>query len=99
MKSSNRIAHRLLLIFFLSFCFSLAARAANASLKITTGNPGLEHFDTDGGVQLDFGLTDQNGNPVGSLRPDTPKVFEDAKEAKILDFRRAGQGRPGDIGL
>jgi hypothetical protein len=71
--------------------------AADASLKITTGNPGLEHFDTDGGVQLDFGLTDQNGNPVGNLRPDNVKVFEDGKEAKILDFRGVGQGRPVDI--
>ncbi|MGC2304870.1 FHA domain-containing protein [Candidatus Binatus sp.] len=71
--------------------------AADASLKITTGNPGLEHFDADGGVQLDFGLTDQNGNPVGNLRPDNVKVFEDGKEAKILDFRGVGQGRPVDI--
>ncbi|MGC2492040.1 MAG: vWA domain-containing protein, partial [Candidatus Binatus sp.] len=70
---------------------------ADASLKITTGNPGLEHFDADGGVQLDFGLTDQNGNPVGNLRPDNVKVFEDGKEAKILDFRGVGQGRPVDI--
>ncbi|MGC1398178.1 vWA domain-containing protein, partial [Candidatus Binatus sp.] len=66
-------------------------------MKITTGNPGLEHFDTDGGVQLDFGLTDENGNPVGNLRPDNVKVFEDGKEAKIIDFRGVGQGRPTDI--
>ena len=48
-------------------------------------------------MQLDFGLTDQNGNPVGNLRPDNVKVFEDGKEAKILDFRGVGQGRPVDI--
>jgi hypothetical protein len=97
MNSSYRNTDRRLLIFFLLLCFGLRATAANASLKITTGNPGLEHFDTDGGVQLDFGLTDQNGNPVGSLRPDNVKVFEDGKEAKILDFRGVGQGRPVDI--
>ena len=97
MNSSTRNTDRRLLIFFLLLCFGLRATVANASLKITTGNPGLEHFDTDGGVQLDFGLTDQNGNPVGSLRPDNVKVFEDGKEAKILDFRGVGQGRPVDI--
>src|SRR5271154_2506895 len=85
--------------FFLliGFAFAVRVTAANASLKITTGNPGLEHFDTDGGVQLDFGLTDENGNPVGNLRPDNVKVFEDGKEAKIIDFRGVGQGRPVDI--
>ena len=72
-------------------------RAANASLNISIGNPGLEHFDSDGGVQLDFGLTDPNGQPVGNLKPDNVKVFEDGKEAKIIDFRGVGQGRPVDI--
>jgi len=70
---------------------------ALAGLQISIGNPGLEHFDSDGGVQLDFGLTDSNGNPVGNLRPDNVKVFEDGKQAKILDFRGVGQGRPVDI--
>jgi FHA domain/von Willebrand factor type A domain len=70
---------------------------AGAGLQISIGNPGLEHFDSDGGVQLDFGLTDSNGNPVGNLRPDNVKVFEDGKQAKILDFRGVGQGRPVDI--
>jgi FHA domain-containing protein/integrin beta-like protein len=97
MKSSNRNASRLLFTFFLLSGFAFRLPTAEASLKITTGNPGLEHFDTDGGVQLDFGLTDQNGNPVGNLRPDNVKVFEDGKEAKILDFRGVGQGRPVDI--
>jgi hypothetical protein len=97
MNLSNRNACcRLFALFFL-LCFGVRVTAADASLKITTGNPGLEHFDTDGGVQLDFGLTDQNGNPVGNLRPDNVKVFEDGKEAKILDFRGVGQGRPVDI--
>src|SRR6204780_2518945 len=81
----------------IGFAFAVRATAANASLKITTGNPGLEHFDTDGGVQLDFGLTDQNGNPGGNLPPDNVKVFEDGVLAKILDFRGVGQGRPVDI--
>ncbi len=75
----------------------LISADAAASLQISIGNPGLEHFDSDGGVQLDFGLTDSNGNPVGNLRPDNVKVFEDGKEAKILDFRGVGQGRPVDI--
>ncbi|MGA6974331.1 MAG: FHA domain-containing protein, partial [Candidatus Binatus sp.] len=34
---------------------------------------------------------------VGNLRPDNVKVFEDGKEAKIIDFRGVGQGRPVDI--
>ncbi|HEY6420062.1 MAG TPA: FHA domain-containing protein [Candidatus Binataceae bacterium] len=75
----------------------LLAVPARASLRISIGNPGLEHFDADGGVQLDFGLTDPNGAPVGNLRPDNVKVYEDGKEAKILDFRGVGQGRPVDI--
>ena len=97
MNSSNRNARCCLFALFFLLCFGVRATAADASLKITTGNPGLEHFDTDGGVQLDFGLTDQNGNPVGNLHPDNVKVFEDGKEAKILDFRGVGQGRPVDI--
>jgi hypothetical protein len=68
-----------------------------ASPQITIGNPGLEHFDSDGGVQLDFGMTDAGGQPVGNLTPDNVKVFEDGKPAKILDFRGVGQGRPVDI--
>jgi hypothetical protein len=97
MKSSNRNARLCLFTLVLLFGFAFLVPTAQASLKITTGNPGLEHFDADGGVQLDFGLTDQNGNPVGNLRPDNVKVFEDGKEAKILDFRGVGQGRPVDI--
>ena len=77
--------------------FLLSPTSARASLQISIGNPGLDHFDSDGGVQLDFGLTDSNGNPVGNLRPDNVKVFEDGKQAKILDFRGVGQGRPVDI--
>lgn len=70
---------------------------AMAALKVSIGNPGLEHFDSDAGVRLDFGLTDSNGNPVGNLKPENVKVFEDGKPAKILDFHGAGQGRPVDI--
>src|SRR5712671_736633 len=70
---------------------------ASVSLQLTIGNPGLTHFDADGGVQLDFGLTDQNGQPVGNLRPDNVQVLEDGKPAKIIDFRGVGQGRPVDI--
>ncbi|MGB8411386.1 MAG: FHA domain-containing protein [Candidatus Binatus sp.] len=97
MSLSNRNACRGLFALFFLLGFGVRVTAADASLKITTGNPGLEHFDADGGVQLDFGLTDQKGNPVGNLRPDNVKVFEDGKEAKILDFRGVGQGRPVDI--
>jgi Mg-chelatase subunit ChlD len=74
-----------------------AARPASAALQLSTGNPGLEHFDSDGGVQIDFGLTDQNGAPVGNLRVDNVEIYEDGKQAKILDFRGQGQGRPVDI--
>ena len=94
--SNRRFRHLVLAIFFL-LGVGLRPAAAAASLKVSVGNPGLEHFDSDGGVQLDFGLTDENGNPVGNLRPDNVKVFEDGKEAKILDFRGVGQGRPVDI--
>jgi FHA domain/von Willebrand factor type A domain len=66
-------------------------------LNISVGNPGLEHFDSDGGVDLNFGLTDSSGQPVGNLKPDNVKVFEDGKQAKIIDFRGVGQGRPVDI--
>jgi Mg-chelatase subunit ChlD len=70
---------------------------ASASLQIALGNPGLAHFDSDGGVQLDFGLTDQNDQPVGNLTKDDVQVFEDGQLAKILYFRGVGQGRPVDI--
>ena len=76
---------------------SLPPRRAHAALNISVGNPGLEHFDSDGGVDLNFGLTDNDGQPVGNLKPDNVKVFEDGKEAKIIDFRGVGQGRPVDI--
>ena len=80
------------------FVFQLcAASGALAAMQVVVGNPGLQHFDSDGGVELDFGLTDQNGQPVGNLRPDNLQVFEDGKLAKILDFRGVGQGRPVDI--
>ena len=72
-------------------------KPALASLQLSIGNPGLQHFDSDGGVELDFGLTDQNGDPVGNLRPDNVQVFEDGRQAQILDFRGVGQGRPVDI--
>jgi hypothetical protein len=74
-----------------------ATPSAYAGLSLSIGNPGLEHFDSDGGVELNFGLTDNSGQPVGNLRPDNVKVFEDGKQAKIIDFRGVGQGRPVDI--
>jgi Mg-chelatase subunit ChlD len=75
----------------------LFSSPALASLQVALGNPGLAHFDSDGGVQLDFGLTDQNGQPVGNLTKDDVQVFEDGQPAKILYFRGVGQGRPVDI--
>ncbi|MBV8356642.1 MAG: FHA domain-containing protein [Deltaproteobacteria bacterium] len=75
----------------------ISAAPAFASLQVALGNPGLAHFDSDGGVQLDFGLTDQNGQPVGNLTKDDVQVFEDGQPAKILYFRGVGQGRPVDI--
>jgi hypothetical protein len=82
---------------FLLAITMLAARPAYAGLAVSIGNPGLDHFDSDGGVELNFGLTDNSGQPVGNLKPDNVKVFEDGKQAKILDFRGVGQGRPVDI--
>ena len=86
-----------------AFCAALllfsmtAARSAYAGLAVSIGNPGLDHFDSDGGVELNFGLTDNSGQPVGNLKPENVKVFEDGKQAKIIDFRGVGQGRPVDI--
>jgi len=74
-----------------------AAWPAYAGLAVSIGNPGLDHFDSDGGVELNFGLTDDGGQPVGNLKPENVKVFEDGKQAKIIDFRGVGQGRPVDI--
>jgi Mg-chelatase subunit ChlD len=75
----------------------VSAVPAFASMEVALGNPDLAHFDSDGGVQLDFGLTDQNGQPVGNLTKDDVQVFEDGQPAKILYFRGVGQGRPVDI--
>jgi Mg-chelatase subunit ChlD len=75
----------------------VSAVPAFASMEVALGNPDLAHFDADGGVQLDFGLTDQNGQPVGNLTKDDVQVFEDGQPAKILYFRGVGQGRPVDI--
>lgn len=75
---------------------SVAPRAM-ASLDVTVGNPGLQHFEDDGAVKLDFGVTKPDGQPVGNLEPSNIKVFEDGKPAKIIDFRGVGQGRPVDI--
>jgi FHA domain-containing protein/integrin beta-like protein len=73
------------------------AIAAADELQVTLGNPGLTHFDSDGGVELDFGLTDQAGQPVGNLTKDNIEVREDGAVARILYFRGKGQGRPVDI--
>jgi hypothetical protein len=75
----------------------MAASPADAAPQITIGNPGLQHFDSDGVVQLDFGMTEAGGQPLGNLRAENVQVFEDGKLAKILDFRGVGQGRPVDI--
>ncbi|HJU11790.1 MAG TPA: hypothetical protein VJ728_12985, partial [Candidatus Binataceae bacterium] len=80
-----------------SMAMIISSVPAYASLQIALGNPGLSHFDSDGGVQLDFGLTDQSGQPVGNLTKDDVQVFEDGQPAKILYFRGVGQGRPVDI--
>ncbi len=86
-----------IVVAIICFFIALAADPAHASLQVTIGNPGLTHFDSDGGVELDFGLTDQAGQPVGNLTKDNVQVFEDGKPAKILYFRGVGQGRPVDI--
>jgi Mg-chelatase subunit ChlD len=91
----RRVAGTLLAIATVLMLFS--AVPAFASMEVALGNPDLAHFDSDGGVQLDFGLTDQNGQPVGNLTKDDVQVFEDGQPAKILYFRGVGQGRPVDI--
>ncbi len=93
----NSCSRTVVLAGLLALLAALAARPAGAAMQLSVGNPSLEHFDTDGGVQIDFGLTDQNGAPVGNLRVDNVKVYEDGKPARILDFRGQGQGRPVDI--
>src|SRR4051812_28791384 len=97
MDGSHRIPVSILGAMLLMLCLGASQSRASADLKISIGNPRLENFDSAGGVQLDFGLTDPNGNPVGNLKPDNVKVYEDGKLAKILDFRGVGQGRPVDI--
>jgi hypothetical protein len=88
----------LLNFFVLALALTLAHTLdARASMQLSIGNPGLENFDSDGGVKLDFGLTDSGGAPVGNLTAKDVKVYEDGKLAKILDFRGQGQGRPVDI--
>ncbi|MGH7878615.1 MAG: vWA domain-containing protein, partial [Candidatus Binataceae bacterium] len=72
-------------------------QAAAGDLQVTVGNPGLAHFDSDGGVELDFGLTNQAGQPVGNLTKDNVEVLEDGAPGKILYFHGVGQGRPVDI--
>ena len=97
MSAPSKAPLGFVLLSFIALALIAFPAIASASLQISIGNPGLDHFDSDGGVELDFGLTDSNGSPVGNLRPDNVKVFEDGKEAKILDFRGVGQGRPVDI--
>jgi FHA domain-containing protein/von Willebrand factor type A domain-containing protein len=82
---------------FIGLLILTAASPAAAAPQITIGNPGLQHFDSDGVVQLDFGMTESGGQPLGNLRAENVQVFEDGKLAKILDFRGVGQGRPVDI--
>ena len=82
---------------FIGLLILAAASTTAAAPQITIGNPGLQHFDSDGVVQLDFGMTESGGQPLGNLRAENVQVFEDGKLAKILDFRGVGQGRPVDI--
>ncbi len=97
MKSVGSTFAVALTAFCLAFVLAGPSRSAQAALQLSVGNPGLQHFDSDGGVELDFGLTDQNGAPVGNVKEDEVKVFEDGTPAKILSFRGQGQGRPVDI--
>ena len=94
---SNRGAVLSALIVMIALTGVVAAAPVWAAPQITIGNPGLEHFDSDGGVELDFGITEAGGQPVGNLRVENVKVYEDGQLAKILDFRGVGQGRPVDI--
>ena len=57
---------------YVSACAALVAvllvlipARARAAMNISIGNPGLDHFDSDGGVKLEFGRTDSGGQPIG----------------------------------
>jgi pSer/pThr/pTyr-binding forkhead associated (FHA) protein len=93
----NSRSRAIIVLGMLTMMVAVAAWPASGALQLSVGNPSREHFDTDGAVQLDFGLTDQNGAPVGNLRVDNVEVYENGQRAKILDFRGQGQGRPVDI--
>ena len=68
-----------------------AAASALAAMQVVVGNPGLQHFDSDGGVELDFGLTDQNGQPVGNLRPDNLRSSRTASWLRFWIFAASGR--------
>jgi FHA domain/von Willebrand factor type A domain len=92
-----RVAAPLTVLIFIAALLMGGAVTAAASLHVTVGNPGLTHFDSDGAVELDFGLTNEDGQPVGNLTVNNLEVYENGERAKILDFRGVGQGRPVDI--
>lgn len=91
-----RLSFAGMVLVFLSGLLAIAL-PASAALNLSIGNPGLQHFDSDGAVQLNFGLTGADSQPVGNLTAENVKVYEDGVLAKILDFRGVGQGRPVDI--
>jgi hypothetical protein len=96
-RRGGRAAGWLSGLIFIAALLIAEAAAADASLHVTVGNPGLAHFDSDGAVELDFGLTNEDGQPVGNLTVSNVEVYENGEQAKILDFRGVGQGRPVDI--
>ena len=71
--------------------------AGAAALKLSVGNPSLQHFDTDGGVQLDFGLTDPNGQPVEQSAARQRSGLRGRPARQDYRLSRIGQGRPVDI--
>ncbi len=89
----DRAAALLIAFLLLSAPSAWAADTAVVSLS----NPRLGNFANGGAVELFFGVTDTQGQPIGQLSPDNLEVQEDGRGAQILDFHGESQGRPVDI--
>ncbi len=85
-------------VFLVSFLLlSMAPVQAAETAVVSLSNPRLGNFGNGGAVELFFGVTDMQGQPIGQLGPDNLEVQEDGRGAQILDFHGESQGRPVDI--
>ncbi len=65
---------------------------------VTLSPPRLDKFANGGAVELTFGVTDPNRQPISGVNPDSLEIREDGRAAQILDFHDESQGRrPVDI--